>query len=161
MANDTLRYDKLVENALRGVVRDALAVTAERGLPGAHHFYVTFRTNAPGVDIPGFLRAQYPQEMTIVIEHQFWGLEVDAVRFGITLSFQGQSHRLTIPLSAIKTFADPSVNFCLEFPQDQTVAEAPPLALAPEPAETPAEATPAPAADKAGAVVKLDAFRKK
>jgi len=105
----------MVENALRGVVRDALALTAKHGLPGGHHFYVTFRTDFPGVDIPGFLRTQYPHEMTIVLEHQFWGLEVDDVTFSVTLSFPNQAERLTIPLTALAAFADPSVKFALEF----------------------------------------------
>ena len=158
MAKPTLRYDKMVEKALRSVVRDALAVTAERGLPGAHHFYITFRTDHAGVDIPDFLRAQYPHEMTIVLEHQFWGLEVDDQRFSVTLSFHSQAQRLTVPLAAITAFADPSVKFGLEFPAE---------AVEPEPAAAPVAAveTPEPkkepAADKVGEVVKLDAFRKK
>lgn len=149
MDRPTLRYDKMVETALRSVVRDALALTAERGLPGAHHFYITFRTDHPEVDIPGFLAAQYPSEMTIVLEHQFWGLEVDDERFAVTLSFKGQAHRLSVPLAAITAFADPSVKFGLEFR-----AEAEPAPAAPA-------AEPAPAAEKPGEVVKLDAFRKK
>ncbi|MGB8841555.1 MAG: ClpXP protease specificity-enhancing factor SspB [Aliidongia sp.] len=155
MAKPTLRYDKMVEKALRGVVREALALTAEHGLPGAHHFYVTFRTDYPGVTIPGFLRAQYPREMTIVLEHQFSGLEVDDARFSVTLSFQGQGQRLTVPLMAITAFADPSVPWGLEFPVDPAAAPA-----APPPA--PSEAVRKdPAGDKPGEVVKLDAFRKK
>ena len=158
MAKPTLRYDKMVEKALRSVVRDALAVTAERGLPGAHHFYITFRTDNPGVDIPDFLRAQYPHEMTIVLEHQFWGLEVDDIRFSVTLSFHSQAQRLVVPLAAITAFADPSVKFGLEFPVEPVDAE--PLAIVPE--AVPAEpAKKEPAADKPGEVVKLDAFRKK
>jgi hypothetical protein len=163
MAKPTLRYDKMVENALRGVVRDALAVTAERGLPGAHHFYITFRTDFPGVDIPDFLRAQYPQEMTIVLEHQFWGLEVDAVKFAVTLSFHSQGQRLIVPLAAITAFADPSVKFGLEFRPD--VIEPTEAKLIPDPVEAPAAEpmakTEAPAPDKSGEVVKLDTFRKK
>jgi uncharacterized protein len=158
MAKPTLRYDKMVEKALRSVVRDALAVTAERGLPGAHHFYITFRTDHAGVDIPDFLRAQYPHEMTIVLEHQFWGLEVDDQRFSVTLSFHSQAQRLVVPLSAITAFADPSVKFGLEFPAEPVEVEpvAAPIAAveAPEPKKEPA-------GDKAGEVVKLDAFRKK
>ena len=158
MAKPTLRYDKMVEKALRSVVRDALAVTAERGLPGAHHFYITFRTDHVGVDIPDFLRAQYPHEMTIVLEHQFWGLEVDDQRFSVTLSFHSQAQRLVVPLAAITAFADPSVKFGLEFPVEPVDAEtvaAAPEALPVEPAKK------EPAADKPGEVVKLDAFRKK
>ena len=160
MAKPTLRYDKMVEKALRSVVRDALAITAERGLPGAHHFYITFRTDHPGIDIPDFLRAQYPHEMTIVLEHQFWGLEVDDVRFSVTLSFHSQAQRLMVPLAAITAFADPSVKFGLEFPVDSESVEAAPSAPAAEPttAEPPKKE---PSGDKPGEVVKLDAFRKK
>jgi hypothetical protein len=161
MARPTLRYDKMVENALRSVVRQALTVAAEHGLPGAHHFYVTFRTDHPGVDMPDFLRAQYPQEMTIVLEHQFWGLEVDEVHFAVTLSFRNQTQRLVIPLAAITAFADPSVKFGLEFRAETSADDLPP-----EPAPTPEPPPPtAPSAEddkpKAGEVVKLDLFRKK
>ena len=190
MAKPTLRYDKMVENALRSVVRDALAVAAKEGLPGAHHFYVTFRTDYAGVEVPDFLRAQYPHEMTIVLEHQFWGLEVDDEKFAVTLSFHSQAQRLIIPLSAITAFADPSVKFGLEFRPDisEEQAAAPKLLADPvQPAKPPAKALPArseaakpdrakgqgpspeaeksapdkPAPDKSGEVVKLDTFRKK
>jgi hypothetical protein len=157
MEKHTLRYDKMVEKALRGVVREALAITAERGLPGAHHFYITFRTDYPGVTIPDFLRAQYPREMTIVLEYQFHGLEVDESRFSVTLSFHGQGQRLTVPLLAITAFADPSVHWCLEFPVDPAAA---PVPVAPQAAPIEA-ARKEPVADKPGEVVKLDAFRKK
>ena len=151
MARPTLRYDKMVETALRSVVKDALSLTAAHGLPGAHHFYVTFRTDYPGVDIPGFLTAQYPSEMTIVLEHQFWGLEVENDVLGVTLSFKGQSQRLIVPLAAITAFADPSVNFRLEFRAEAETKPPPMLQAVPEPAP----------ADKPGEVVKLDTFRKK
>jgi uncharacterized protein len=156
MAKPTLRYDKMVEKALRGVVREALTLTAEQGLPGAHHFYVTFRSDYPGVIIPDFLRAQYPREMTIVLEHQFRGLEVDETQFSVTLSFHGREQRLTVPLPSITAFADPSVPWGLEFPTDPATAD--PVAEQPVPIEVPKkEAVP----DKPGEVVKLDAFRKK
>jgi hypothetical protein len=165
MAKPTLRYDKMVENALRSVVRDALAAAAEQGLPGAHHFYVTFRTEHPGVDIPDFLRAQYPHEMTIVLEHQFWGLEVDDAQFAVTLSFHSQAQRLTVPLSAITAFADPSVKFGLEFRSESAddaeveVAPAKPVAVQTEKPTAKTEISAV--GDKPGEVVKLDAFRKK
>jgi hypothetical protein len=164
MPKPTLRYDKMVENALRGVVREALSTVVERGLPGTHHFYITFRTDFPGVDIPDFLRAQYPTEMTIVLQFQFWGLEVSESQFAVTLSFHSQAQRLIVPLAAITAFADPSVKFGLEFnaETDPDAADAPaerprPL-LAPVPA--PAESDSA-APDKAGQIVRLDTFRKK
>ncbi len=157
MTETSLRYDKMVENALRSVVRDALSVAAKEGLPGAHHFYITFRTGFPGVIVPDFLRAQYPDEMTIVLEHQFWGLEVDEIGFTVTLSFKSQAQRLVIPFVAITAFADPSVSFGLEFRSDQNKPGAPPV----QPAAPEAKPEPRPVADKAAEVVKLDAFRKK
>ena len=167
MAKPTLRYDKMVENALRSVVRDALTLTAEHGLPGAHHFYITFRTGHSGVEIPDYLAAQYPHEMTIVLEHQFWGLEVDDRQFSVTLSFRNQAERLVVPLAAVTAFADPSVKFGLEFRSEPDTVEAAPPAPAPKlaaekpPAPTSDDEQAAPSADKSGEVVKLDAFRKK
>jgi len=119
MGEEGLRYDAMVEQALRGVVRRALSYAAERGLPGDHHFYVSFRTNDPGVDIPSQLRARYPNEMTIVLQHQFWGLDVGEEAFGVTLSFSDVPERLTVPFSAISAFADPSVRFGLQFDSSQ------------------------------------------
>lgn len=162
MAKSMLRYDKLIEDALRGVVRQVLADAAEDGLPGNHHFYITFRTNHPGVEISERLHAQYPQDMTIVIQHQYWGLEVEETLFRITLSFNRVQERLTIPFSAITGFADPSVQFGLQFQptEDGLPAVAPPAA--------PEKAAPAPPAEETadkenerGQVVALDAFRKK
>src|SRR5271155_3385463 len=100
MAQDLLGYDKLVEAALRGVAREALRRAARDGLPGTHHFYVGFRTGAAGVALPGYLSAKFPDEMTIVLQHQFWGLEVGEEVFSVTLSFQGRPERLTIPFAA-------------------------------------------------------------
>lgn len=115
MADDEIRYDRMVETALRGVVRDALTLAATRGLPGDHHFFVTFKTGHPSVRIPGHLRAQYADEMTIVLQYQFIQLEVDETGFSVTLSFSNKHERLRIPYSAITSFADPSVNFALQF----------------------------------------------
>ncbi|HYG88809.1 MAG TPA: ClpXP protease specificity-enhancing factor SspB [Azospirillum sp.] len=164
MAKEQLRYDKMVETALRGVVRDALHQVAERGLPGNHHFYLTFRTGYPGVNIPDYLAAQYPNEMTIVLQYQYYGLEIDDDRFAVTLSFNNVHERLEIPLGAITTFADPSVNFALQFqpapPADS--AEVARLGRSPDKEE---EAKPAASSEeeppKRGEVVTLDAFRKK
>ncbi len=119
MGEEGLRYDAMVEQALRNVVRRALSYAAERGLPGDHHFYISFRTNDPGVDIPAQLRSRYPNEMTIVLQHQFWGLDVGEEAFGVTLSFSDVPERLTIPFSAISAFADPSVRFGLQFDSGQ------------------------------------------
>lgn len=163
--DDELRYDRMVESALRGVVREALAQVAEKGLPGDHHFYLTFVTNHRGVAIPEYLRQKYPQEMTIVLQHQFFGLEVCEDRFSVSLSFSSKTERLVIPLAAISTFADPSVNFALQFQSAKEGVEGDEAAedaeASEEPAETDAKA-PAEAAPADGAkVVALDAFRKK
>ncbi len=115
MSQDDLRYEAMVEGALRGVVRQALEVASSQGLPGEHHFYITFRTDAPGVTIPARLKERYPTEMTIVIQYQFWNLEVGEDSFGVTLSFNDKKERLSIPLAAVTAFADPSVRFGLQF----------------------------------------------
>ncbi|MDP9196621.1 MAG: ClpXP protease specificity-enhancing factor SspB [Pseudomonadota bacterium] len=115
MSDEVLRYDLMVEKALRGMVRDALQEAGQNGLPGNHHFYISFRTGFPGVIMPDYLRARYPDEMTIVLQHQFIGLQADSDAFSVTLSFSGMQERLTIPFSAIVTFADPSVSFALQF----------------------------------------------
>jgi hypothetical protein len=159
MAQDLYQYEKMVERALRGVVREAVERAAREGLRGAHHFYIGFATDMPGVVIPESLRARYPIEMTIVLQHQFWDLDVGDAGFSVTLSFQKQLERLTIPFAAIRSFADPSVNFALEFamPEDSAAAQKPavpaPLAAASAPAEKPEKTT----AD----VVTLDSFRKR
>lgn len=113
--DEILRYDRMVEHALRGVVRQAVEEVIETGLPGDHHFYITFMTDFPGVSIPGYLRDRYPGEMTIVLQYQFYDLEVDDEKMGVTLSFNNVPERLVIPLGAITIFADPSVNFALQF----------------------------------------------
>lgn len=113
--DDVLRYDKMVETALRGVVRTAVEEVIEHGLNGDHHFYITFLTDFPGVSIPDYLRERYPGEMTIVLQYQFSDLEVDDHFLKVTLSFNNVPERLIVPLSAISIFADPSVNFALQF----------------------------------------------
>ena len=150
---DLLRYDKMVEAALRGVVREALARTAAKGLPGAHHFYVTFRTHFPGLALPDHLAQQYPEEMTIVLEHQFWDLEVQEHSFSVTLSFHNKPERLIIPFDAITAFADPAVKFGLQFQASAAEAEAASPTSPPARSEERAE--------KPGEVVALDTFRKK
>lgn len=105
----------MVERALRSVVREALAQAAQQGLPGDHHFYLTFNLSHPGVEVPPYLREQYGEEMTIVLQYQFYGLDVDDEAMGVTLSFNNKPERLIVPLAAITTFADPSVNFALQF----------------------------------------------
>jgi hypothetical protein len=117
MAQDLMQYGQMVEDSLRGVVRTALIRAATDGLLGEHHFYIGFKTQYPGVDIPKHLEAQYLEEMTIVVQHKFWGLEVGEDAFDITLSFGGQGQRLHIPFQALTSFLDPSVQFGLQFGQ--------------------------------------------
>jgi|KBSMisStandDraft_5_1062788.scaffolds.fasta_scaffold224284_1 hypothetical protein len=191
MPVDHIRYDILVQEALRGMVRDVLAEAAKnKGMPGEHHFFITFDTSAEGVQLSPRLRAQYPEEMTVVLQHQFWDLKVTDEAFEVGLSFGGVAERLVIPFDAIKGFADPSVQFTLQFESlaeapdedgDETEAETdkPPASKRRTPQRqepkdakaTSVPASPLPVAadksedkpsDKGGAeVVRLDRFRKK
>jgi hypothetical protein len=122
MPLDHIRYDILVQDALRGMVREVLIETIKKGLPGEHHFFITFDTTADGVRMSDRLRAQYPEEMTVVLQHQFWDLKVTDESFEVGLSFGGIGERLVIPFVAIRAFADPSVQFTLQF---ETLEEAP------------------------------------
>jgi len=116
MSVDHIRYDLLTQQALRAVVRRVLSDVAKTGaLPGEHHFYVTFDTRAPGVKLSARMREQYPEEMTVVLQHQFWDLAVSDAHFEVALSFNGVSEKLSVPLDAIKGFFDPSVQFGLQF----------------------------------------------
>jgi len=112
---DTLRYDRWIEDALKSVVRKALTYCQENGLPGEHHFYITFATDHPNAVVPEHLRSQYPQEITIVLENEFWDLDVQDEFFDVTLSFSDIRTPLHIPFEAITGFADPSVKFGLQF----------------------------------------------
>jgi len=123
MSNQSIDYPKLVEHALRYVVRDTLMLVAEHGLPGRHNIYVTFRTDHPGVNIEDELKERYPSEMTIVLQHEFWGLEVSDEGFGVTLSFNNVSQRLEVAFDAITVFADPSVEFGLQFNLTERTSE--------------------------------------
>ena len=123
MAVDHIRYDLLAQEALRGVVRTVLLDAAKSGLPGEHHFYISFDTRADGVRLSPRMLAQYPEEMTVVLQHQFWDLVVTDDGFEVGLSFGGVPERLAIPFAAIKGFFDPSVQFGLQF-EDITAAEA-------------------------------------
>lgn len=183
MAEDHIRYDILAQEALRGVMRKVLAEVARTGLPGNHHFFITFLTGAPGVRISTRLRERYPEQMTIVLQFQYWDLKVSETGFEIGLSFSDIPEKLEIPFSAVRGFYDPSVNFELEFdvkPEavDEVPAEPPATLMKPEPAKAPAaaakkgeqrkkqeakpaEVAPAETAGKGADVVSLDAFRKK
>ena len=172
MATDHIRYDVLARDALRGVLRKVLTDAATHGLPGEHHFFITFVSKADGVKLSPRLLAQYPEEMTIILQHQFWDLGVFDDRFEVGLSFGGIPERLVVPFSAIKSFLDPSVKFGLQF-ETSDAADAPSAALPAAPAPS-AVSAPAASTEKAEAeeeptepspggaeVVRLDRFRKK
>lgn len=152
-----LRYDKMVESALRGVVRQAIEEVMEDGLPGDHHFYITFMTDYPGVNIPDYLRDRYPGEMTIVLQFQFYDLDVNDERMQVTLSFNNVPEKLEIPLAAITIFADPSVNFALQF---QPLGDDLEPDYDPDDDDTPDDDK-SNGDGKTGEVVSLDKFRKK
>lgn len=165
MRRSRIDYGRLVEGALRTVVREVLERLGKEGVPPPHHFYITFRTRHPGVVMPEFLRDRYPVDMTIVLQHQFWDLEIDDQAFSVTLSFSEQLHRLRIPFAAIKVFADPGVEFGLQFTLEDDEAEAPaaePVPLAAPQERQRAEAPEEERAPAEGAeIVALDRFRKK
>ncbi|MDJ0931186.1 ClpXP protease specificity-enhancing factor SspB [Breoghania sp.] len=125
MPEDLIRYDIIIQGALRGAVKKILTEVARTGLPGEHHFYIAFDTTAPGVRISQRLRERYPQEMTVVLQHQFWDLTITDHTFEVGLSFGGVPERLLVPFSAIKGFFDPSVQFALEFEPGKTAEELP------------------------------------
>lgn len=165
MPTDHIRYDVLARDALRGVLRRVLTDAAAHGLPGDHHFFITFLSRADGVKLSPRLLAQYPEEMTIILQHQFWDLVVTDDHFEVGLSFGGTPERLMVPFSAIKSFFDPSVQFGLQFEPSEPEATAAPAAEEPA-SPTPPEVAVPPADEAAkpseGAeVVRLDRFRKK
>ncbi|MBM3508122.1 MAG: hypothetical protein FJX64_10570 [Alphaproteobacteria bacterium] len=162
---DRIGFPQLVENALRGVVREALRKVARDGLPGAHHFYITCRSQDPGVELPAYLREKFPEEITLVLQHQFWDLAVWDESFSVTLSFSGKSEHLRIPFTAISSFVDPSLEFVLQFKPLMAAAGPAPVEL-PQPAAKLAEAKVGAKDDEKEAgsdepkVVKLDSFRR-
>ena len=172
MTTDHIRYDVLASDAMRGVVKKVLTDAAAHGLPGEHHFFITFVSKAEGVKISSRLLAQYPEEMTIILQHQFWDLTVLEDRFEVGLSFGGIPERLIVPFSAIKSFLDPSVKFGLQFDTSDVAevaienlpgAPAPSAIAVPAPATEPAETADEPTPPNQGGaeVVRLDRFRKK
>jgi uncharacterized protein len=184
MAVDLIRYDLLVQEALRGVLRSVLSGIARDGLPGEHHFYISFRTHAQGVRLSQRMRDLYPDEMTIVLQHQFWDLSVSEHAFEVGLSFQHRPEILLVPFEAVTRFADPTVGFELSFGVEEGVAPAQPR---PEPASSHESLPPTPLSPEEGTarerktesdisesapdekeasegepkVVSIDAFRKK
>ena len=169
MAKDFIGYQALTDAALRGVVRDALRRIEKSGLIGAHHFYLTFRTHGDGVDIPEFLKEQYPEEMTIIIQHQYWALKVKEDYFEVTLTFKKLPAPLHIPFNALTAFFDPGVQFGLQFRAEGEVAKPAtgPVMVPNNPPEKAEEEAPAEPEAKPvekpapGEVVSLDSFRKK
>ncbi len=173
MATDHIRYDLLAQDALRGLVRKVLTDAAKSGLPGEHHFSISFRTDAEGVKLSPRLREQFPQEMTVILQYQFWDLKVTDQAFEVGLSFGGVPEKIAVPFASIKSFFDPSVQFGLQFetleaqPQSETAPEsAAPAEIKAAIVETaPEEAKPQAAAASpdrpSGEIVRLDRFRKK
>ncbi len=158
MAEDPFNYHEMLGRAVRGVMREALARAAQSGLSGGHYFYLTFHTRAPGVELPDFLLAKYPDLMTIVLQHQFWGLDVRESAVSVTLSFNNRLERLAVPFDAVTAFADPSVKFALQFEVPDTEKRAGLPASAPESSPEKPERPP----ERGGAeVVALDKFRKR
>jgi uncharacterized protein len=163
MSEDLLRYDLMIEAALRDVVRETMETVARDGLPGNHHFYVTFLTKYPGVKVPDYLQKQYPEEMTIVLQYQFFGLKLEDDSIHVTLSFNNIKENLVVPIDAITTFADPSVNFALQF---QNAGEASSSAegegkYTPANKEETKDGDPEKKEPPRGEVISLDKFRKK
>lgn len=157
MEPDKIDYPALLQQAMRDIVRRVLEQVAEHGLPGEHHFYIGFRTDAPGVDIPRMLHDQYPREMTIILQNQFWGLEVTPEVFSVVLSFGGSRQRLLVPFAALTAFADPSVDFGLRLestsPEEDAQETAPVRAVGSGEEETGAEPS--------GEVLRFDPSRKR
>src|SRR5882724_6850187 len=165
MPTDQIRYDVLAREALRGVLRHVLSDAAQQGLTGNTHFYITFLSKADGVNISPRLLSQYPEEMTIILQHQFWDLTVTDDQFEVGLSFGGTPERLVVPFSAIKSFFDPSVQFGLQFEPSESEAaadEAPatmPVSSTIKPQSEPEDEPTKPS--EGAEVVRLDRFRKK
>jgi len=171
MTETYIDYDAKVQNALRQVVRTVLRETQEEGLKGDHHFYIAFKTQAEGVDIPGHLISRFPEEMTIVVQHKFWGLEIHDDYFEIGLSFNQKPEHLTIPFAAIVGFVDPSVQFALQFhdendenyndDEDEGIQDIGAQPVFKEAAITESEMVPEEGAEEGNNIVTLDAFRRK
>lgn len=158
MSEDQIHYSELIDTAMRGVVREVLRKVQKEGLPAQHHFYITFYTNHPSAHVSDALRARYPREMTIVLQHQFWDFLVEEKQFTVTLSFGGVPEKLVVPYAALAAFADPSIKFGLQFQTkwDAGVAPASPLTYDDETKTELLEE-----AVGSAEIISLDAFRKK
>jgi hypothetical protein len=157
MPSDTIDYALFVDGAMRGAVRDILRLVERSGLPGQHHFFISYRTDYPGVEMSDMLRSKYPKEITIVLQHQFWDLRVEDARFHVSLSFNNIPERLVTPFAALTGFADPSTRFGLKFQNSQEDAETEKLPV------TGVENTDgmAESLKESAEIITLDAFRKK
>ncbi len=156
MTEDYLNYPALIDTAMRGMVRDLMRRVQSDGLPGEHHFYISYDTQHPGVRMSEQLRAKYPKDITIVMQHQFWDFKVEDAQFHVTLSFGGAPEKLTVPFAALTAFADPSIKFGLQFQVAPSENSAPPEGPnTPEYDEETAEE------EGAAEIISLDAFRKK
>ena len=157
MTQDFLNYPNMIDSAMRTVVREVMKRVQTEGLPGEHHFYISFNTQFPGVKMSDSLRAKYPKEITIVMQHQFWDFKVDEQQFQVTLSFGGAPEKLIVPFAALTAFADPSIKFGLQFQTIDFDAAFTPTSTT-EPEATSAQDV---AEEDASKVISLDAFRKK
>lgn len=160
MAEQQFPYDMMVQEALRSVVRQSLTQVCKDGFRGEHHFYITFKTQAPNVSLPDFLHQQYPEEMTIVLQHQFWNLQVNEEYFEVELSFNDKRENLVIPFGAITGFADPSVKFDLQFDEVTNTDLIADEEISANKTETTIKNL-TDKSEKSGEVISLDQFRKK
>ena len=160
MAEQQFPYDMMVQEALRSVVRQSLTQVCKDGFRGEHHFYITFKTQAPNVALPDFLHQQYPEEMTIVLQHQFWNLQVNEEYFEVELSFSDKRENLVIPFGAITGFADPSVKFDLQFDEVTNTDLIADEEISANKTETTIKNL-TDKSEKSGEVISLDQFRKK
>lgn len=158
MSVDELDYPALIHDALVGVVREVLSKVAEDGLPGDHHFYLTFRTDHPEVIMPPGLRMRHPNTMTIILQHQFWNLSVEQDVFGVTLRFGGSKQQLTIPFEALTSFIDPGAEFGLQLGASSDESEE---VIGDESDRDPGAGASGTGPDKTGKVISIDEFRKK
>lgn len=156
-STDDLDYEGMAQEALRGVIRAALKkASSPKGMPGAHHFYITFKTHAPGVSAPADLLEKYPEEMTIVLQHQYWDLAPGETFFSVVLKFGGAPKKLSVPYAAVSRFYDPSVQFLLQFEPIEAAPPAPVLTVVED-----KDASGEPPHEGGAKVVSLDTFRKK
>lgn len=160
LSTDLLNYPQLLHEAMLGMVRQAIGQVADHGFPGEHHFYLQFSTQHPDVVLPGFLRDRFPEEMTIILQHQYWDLEVEEQSFSVSLRFDGAPHRLVIPFAGLLGFLDPAADLALRFDRGLTLPGGGDTATA-SPDGALASTPPDGAKVEAGKVVDFEAFRRR